>query len=276
MCSPDGASLIYTSISAPNTLPTMIHSTLGIHSVLKKQTLKHNVIDRDRILIPPNWDSWGKIRVLREGFDVEGISEGWSVAIQQQAPTAPIPHPQRTENQASLQNEERQDEINPIVQIYEDTIRDPRRESISNLNGEKNGLDIQVMKNQDFLATQLEIMEQLKAEEEKTPEKNKSSILSDSVISGKVGKPPFHDSRPVTEHIGPVQFNMGGIQVDSDGMMQSSRESEAKPTEKGTPAPGTPGTPGTPDGRAQNEVLASFFAGLMKRGGANSPKSTST
>ncbi|KAI4267669.1 MAG: hypothetical protein L6R35_006832, partial [Caloplaca aegaea] len=77
-----GSSLIHTSLSVPNSLPTLIHSSLGIHSLLKRQTLKHNVIDRDKVLVPPNWDSWGKIRVLREGFDVEGISSGWSIDIQ--------------------------------------------------------------------------------------------------------------------------------------------------------------------------------------------------
>ncbi|KAL8945842.1 MAG: hypothetical protein Q9222_007678, partial [Ikaeria aurantiellina] len=74
-----GSSLIYTSLSVPNSLPTLIHSSLGIHSLLKRQTLKHNVIDREKVLVPPNWDSWGKIRVLREGFDVEGISTGWNI-----------------------------------------------------------------------------------------------------------------------------------------------------------------------------------------------------
>lgn len=265
----DGASLIYTSVSVPNSLPTMIHSTLGIHSLLKKQSLKHNVIDRDRILIPPNWDSWGKIRVLREGFDVDGISRGWSVDIQQPGPTIPDPDTEGTDDQTPPKN----GETNRVIQIYEDTIGDPRRDSIAHLNGKNKGLDIEVVKNQDFLAAQLEIMEQLKAEEEKNPEKHQSTIISDSAIGGKVGKPTFHDSRPITEHIGPVQFNMGGIQVESDSMMKSSRDSEVKPDEK----PATiSGTPGTPDGKAQNEALASFFAGLIKRGGASSPKTTST
>ncbi|KAJ2973662.1 hypothetical protein NQ176_g6476 [Zarea fungicola] len=59
-----GASLIYTSQNTPSQLPSLIHSTLGITSLLKRQPLKHNVIDRDKIVVPPNWDSWGKIRVL--------------------------------------------------------------------------------------------------------------------------------------------------------------------------------------------------------------------
>lgn len=52
-----GASLIYTSTTVSNFLPTLVYSSLGIHSQLKKQTLKHNVVDRDKILVPPNWDS---------------------------------------------------------------------------------------------------------------------------------------------------------------------------------------------------------------------------
>lgn len=273
MSSTDGASLIYTSVSLPNSLPTMIHSSLGIHSLLKKQSLKHNVIDRDRILIPPNWDSWGKIRVLREGFDVDGISKGWSVDIQHPGPTLNS-DTEGTEGQTPPKNED----ISQTVQVYEDNIRDPRRESISDSNGKNPSLDVEVVKNQDFLATQLEIMERLKVEEEKkkTPEKQQPIFMPNPTISGTIGKPTFTDSRSITEHIGPVQFNMGGIQVDSAGMMKSSRDSEAKPKEKDTPRPGIPDTPGAPDGKAQNEALASFFAGLIKRGGANSPKSTST
>src|SRR5258706_15763957 len=77
----DGASLIYTIPSVPSPLQTLIHSSLGIQSLLKKQPLRHNVIDREKVLVPANWDSWGKIRVLREGFDVEGVNRGWSVDI---------------------------------------------------------------------------------------------------------------------------------------------------------------------------------------------------
>ena len=268
----DGASLIYTSVSIPNSLPTMIHSTLGIHSLLKKQSLTHNVIDRDRILIPPNWDSWGKIRVLREGFDVDGISKSWSVDIQQPGPNILHLDTEGAEGQPPSTN----GEISRTVQTYEDTIRDPRRESTSDPNGKNLSLDVEVVKNQDFLAVQLEIMERLKLEEEKkkTPEKHQPTFMPNSAIGGTAGKPTFGDSRSITEHIGPVQFNMGGIQVDSTSM-KNSREGEAKPTEKEASMPGMPETRGPLDGTAQNEALASFFAGLIKRGGANSPKSTS-
>lgn len=270
----------------------MIHSTLGIHSLLKKQSLKHNVIDRDRILIPPNWDSWGKIHVLREGFDVEGISKGWSVDIQQPALAVSHSETEETEGERTPRN----GDMKGVIPIYENTIKDPRREFLSNLKSRKSGLDVDVVKNQDFLAGQLEIMERLKAEEERIQEKNNhqspTNTTADWAFGPKAIKPTSHDSRPVTEHIGPVQFNMGGIQVDSDQMIFNnkslggeSQNPSQKPNQKEAPTPGMPAAaaaaavaPGTPpEGEFEAEALNSFFASLIsKRVGANSPKPTSS
>ncbi|THH12266.1 hypothetical protein EW145_g110 [Phellinidium pouzarii] len=38
---------------------------------------KPNILDRDRILVPAGWDSWGKISVLRDGFDSKLWGEAW-------------------------------------------------------------------------------------------------------------------------------------------------------------------------------------------------------
>ncbi|PIL37380.1 hypothetical protein GSI_01074 [Ganoderma sinense ZZ0214-1] len=38
---------------------------------------KPNALDRDKIVVPAGWDSWGKIGVLREGFDPKLWGEGW-------------------------------------------------------------------------------------------------------------------------------------------------------------------------------------------------------
>ncbi|EIN10994.1 DLIC-domain-containing protein [Punctularia strigosozonata HHB-11173 SS5] len=38
---------------------------------------KPNTLDRDRIVVPAGWDSWGKITVLREGFDPKAWGEAW-------------------------------------------------------------------------------------------------------------------------------------------------------------------------------------------------------
>ncbi|KAH9850830.1 DLIC-domain-containing protein [Lenzites betulinus] len=38
---------------------------------------KPNTLDRDKIVIPAGWDSWGKITVLRDGFDAKLWGEAW-------------------------------------------------------------------------------------------------------------------------------------------------------------------------------------------------------
>ena len=43
---------------------------------------KPNILDRDRILVPAGWDSWGKIGVLREGFDAKAWGEAWDRDIE--------------------------------------------------------------------------------------------------------------------------------------------------------------------------------------------------
>lgn len=38
---------------------------------------KPNTLDRDRIVIPAGWDSWGKILVLRDGFEAKMWGDAW-------------------------------------------------------------------------------------------------------------------------------------------------------------------------------------------------------
>ncbi|CCM00180.1 uncharacterized protein FIBRA_02208 [Fibroporia radiculosa] len=38
---------------------------------------KPNTLDRDRIVVPAGWDSWGKISVLRDGFDAKLWGDAW-------------------------------------------------------------------------------------------------------------------------------------------------------------------------------------------------------
>ncbi|KAF9462076.1 dynein light intermediate chain-domain-containing protein [Collybia nuda] len=40
-------------------------------------TEKPNTLDRDRIVVPAGWDSWGKISVMRDGFDAKVWGEAW-------------------------------------------------------------------------------------------------------------------------------------------------------------------------------------------------------
>lgn len=40
-------------------------------------TYRASTTDRDTLLVPSGWDSWGKIRALRDGFDCKGMGRGW-------------------------------------------------------------------------------------------------------------------------------------------------------------------------------------------------------
>ena len=223
----DGASLIYTTPSSPSQLPTLVHSSLGIHSLLKKQPLKHNTIDRDRVTVPPNWDSWGKIRVLREGFDVEAVSQGWTVDL-----AYPFPPPGR---QATLENGETvlgdkdvdadgyEVVDNSAVTMFENTIRNPSMDALQMAGRDTHStkLEIETVDTQAFLGGQVKVLEayRQKFEEENKEDDRKirsrkpaADELDNGRINGTEGR--------VNEHIGPVQFNMGGIQVDADDMLQ--------------------------------------------------------
>ncbi|KAF8165637.1 dynein 1 light intermediate chain [Crassisporium funariophilum] len=40
-------------------------------------TQKPNTLDRDRIVVPTGWDSWGKISIMRDGFEAKVWGEAW-------------------------------------------------------------------------------------------------------------------------------------------------------------------------------------------------------
>lgn len=269
----DGASLIYTSTSVPNSLPTLIRSTLGIHSQLKKQTLKHNVIDRDKVLVPPNWDSWGKIRVIREGFDVEGTSSGWSIDIQGPASAAA--------NGSTETNDAETSPDGTVLPTYESTIPDPH--AFSSSQSKNPGIEVSTPTTQAFLTTQLQVLEKLKADDEAAAAASSKRDLNTSTFTNMADKPP-HDER-VNEHIGPVQVNMGGIQVDADDMLKKlrSRKEGAEGSGGGGGGSGSRApkastekatTSSLDDMKAENEKLTVFFEELKKKAAGESPKGT--
>ncbi|KAJ9220250.1 hypothetical protein DTO027B5_1236 [Paecilomyces variotii] len=249
-----GSSLIYTTPFLANSLQSLIHSSLGIHSLLKRQSLRHNVIDRDKILVPANWDSWGKIRIIREGFDIEGVGTAWSIEIQDPPGTlddAPA------ENGDAEDEPNKEDEGSSAVAIYEQTIKDPKRETSIARSSQANAnkIEIEAEDMQTFLASQAEVLEQLKQDDEKDRAVRKIPKLEMSALE---------DNGRVNEHIGPVQFNMGGIQVDADDMLRKLKEREASRAQK-KEVPAT----SVGDEKAHNQALASFFAGLVKKPGGS-------
>lgn len=225
--SADGASLIYTAQNSASQLPSLIHSMLGITSLLKRNPLKHNVIDRDKIVVPPNWDSWGKIRVLGGSFDTETVSEGWGQDIKLPSGSEP-PTLEKLQESHDAENGDPAPESaqsHSAIAGYEDWCRDPTSGGITLVDNAMTGgpsVNVGSEDVQDFLEKQLKALETYKA---KAHDKSSADIGGKSSTKKALD---FGDEKGISEHIGPVQFNMGGIQVDADDMLQRLKVSNVQ------------------------------------------------
>ncbi|KAG0222285.1 hypothetical protein BGW41_006084 [Actinomortierella wolfii] len=97
ICLKYGASLFYTSIHYPHTYANLRQYLL--HRLLTPSSLSNapqtpssfpfkkraQVVERDQVMVPAGWDSFGKIKVLRSGFDCEGLANGWDMNINPKA-----------------------------------------------------------------------------------------------------------------------------------------------------------------------------------------------
>jgi dynein light intermediate chain 1 len=208
-----GGSLIYTMPHLPDSssaLRRLVHSSLGIQSMLQKQTLKHNTTNRDHILVPPNFDSWGKIRILTEDFNVEAVSEVWTRDIQADMASE---DDQISSNNNQSSSAQQGKNAGDAVSMYEEVIKNPQREADirSGLPNKKDSkaLEVESKDTQSFLAEQAAILEGLSKEDERSQQQRETKKSLGPTGAG-----------DVEEHIGPVQFNMGGIQMDAEDMVK--------------------------------------------------------
>ncbi|KAI1806880.1 dynein light intermediate chain-domain-containing protein [Daldinia bambusicola] len=251
-----GASLIYTMPSMTPTLQSLIHASLGIRSLLKRDSLKANVIDRDKIVVPPNWDSWGKIRVLRDGFDVETVSEGWSIDFNQPFPISKANGINDASHQVGGDTSDTGEPEGSAVALYEEQVQDTSLDALQLAQGNQDTskLEVPSVDTQAFLANQLERLEQQKKQDEKAGKVHNSNNT-------------FARENPddmISDHIGPVQFNMGGIQVDADDMVQRLKDRQAYGQ---SPEPHLDDDARLEEagGPVDTDTLAKFFGNLMNR-----------
>jgi len=189
---------------------------------------------------------------------MEAVGAAWSVEIQ--APPKPV----LESNDWSITRENPEDG-NSAVAIYEQTIQDPKQNRLEQQNGHSKGpkVEVETIDTQRFLEEQAEVLEQLKAEDERVQSRARKGApapLGSSVETDGNGL--------VDEHIGPVQTNVGGIQVDADDMLKRLKEREAIRTPRKDKKDETD----TPDGKIKNAELADFFANLGRKGLRDSPR----
>lgn len=177
-------------------------------------------------MVAPNWDSWGKIRILGGTFDAEVISRGWEEDIKLPPGSNPgVPETEPPldddvgddgrENDGALPATPTHNALSAIVQ-YEEWCHDPNSGGIAVVESAMNdgkAVGVDSEDPQVFLEKQLKILEAFKS---KVPEK---SVPNGDLSSSRRAELP-EPEKSVNDHIGPVQFNMGGIQVDADDMLQ--------------------------------------------------------
>ncbi|ORY67781.1 dynein light intermediate chain-domain-containing protein [Pseudomassariella vexata] len=271
-----GASLIYTTPSTPSLLQPLIHASLGIHSLVKRQSLKHNTIDRDKIVIPPNWDSWGKIRILRDAFDVEAVSTGWGIDLSMDFATRSdtngangitgdaVPDPEAGMN--GHDNGGVEEPEGSAVVLYESQVQDSSLDALQFARGDAdpNKLEKPSVDTQAFLAKQVDRLN----EERKADEQAAARDAGGRDYSLGAAGP----DEVVSDAIGPVQFNMGGIQVDADDMVQRLKDRQAQGLDQSPTLGSAAGTEDDdmeldPSNMAETDTerLAQFFGNLMNR-----------
>ncbi|KAG5513544.1 hypothetical protein PMAC_000976 [Pneumocystis sp. 'macacae'] len=154
-----GGALCYTSDLYPDTLNSLLYTILDSFFLSPQIYMdislppKANVIDRDHIFVPAGWDSWGKIRIIRSEFDVEGVAEGWCLDLNLDA--------NKTKPGA--------------MQIYEETILDYRKDS--SLDSPETKEPVTALSLQEFLLNQLNTAE-TKTQTQESPTKTKKNIAN--------------------------------------------------------------------------------------------------
>jgi dynein light intermediate chain 1 len=246
---------------------TLIHTSLSIHSLLKRETVKHNVIERDKILVPPNWDSWGKIRILREGFELEATGDAWSVEIQSPAEELSALEP-KTRDASKTESE-----TDSAVAMFETAFPDPALDRLSYRPITDLEAEVTAPDTQTFLTQQTAVLEQLRADDERAGRKARKGAPAPT--GGAHGDIEDNNAGGVAnaqmaEHIGPYQINVGGIQVDAEEMTRRIREREiSRSSRVASPTKGSSTPVGGGDGdeeKGSNEAYKDFFTNLVKKG----------
>jgi dynein light intermediate chain 1 len=243
-----------------------VHSGLGIQSLAggKKETGNaYEVSRREGTLVPMNWDSWAKIRMMADNFDPEDISKTWSEDIR-------LPTPETSSETVSPTS----------VTTYESLITNPK--STAAKPAQPSGtIEIDSKPVQDFLGEQSKILEEFQIGDRKErvaqDAKKDANRSQQSLLVGD------ESNRHVEEHIGPVQFNVGGIQVDAEEMVRGIKDREATRSgaddlsrrEREVKSPGAKAGGGGESAEVENQRLKDFFTNLAKKSGGsavNSPR----
>ncbi|ODN80918.1 hypothetical protein L202_03042 [Cryptococcus amylolentus CBS 6039] len=68
-------------LNPPPTSPITVSAPAIVGSTKFFFNHRAHVLDRDAVMVPSGWDSWGKINVLSDGFDPALVEKGWKASL---------------------------------------------------------------------------------------------------------------------------------------------------------------------------------------------------
>ncbi|CAG8547278.1 13685_t:CDS:2 [Acaulospora colombiana] len=249
----DGAALFYTTTRQPKTFINLrqyiLHRLLGskASSSDTKSSYAFNIeptfVERETVLIPAGWDSWIKIKVMGEGFNCEGLLQGWDMDISG-----------RTEVQDGVE------EIFSANKIFNDVV-----DSFENDKPLSGPSIIEAEDEQAFFARHVETL--LKANNERPPSVV-GPMSAPSVTYGNFGDIPDLDVITQVPSLPTLPPKPTRTKSTSSNSSPPVQVSNGTPVVTDVPLTAAPTT--------QNEVLANFFAALLtKKGNATQTPSGS-
>lgn len=297
-----GASVFYTTTGKPKTFSTLrqhiLHRLYTTPPALHLQPsspvaqftntaksnsqfpfpFRANQLDRDSIMIPAGWDSWGKIEILKEGFNCQQVNGLWDAALGREAQR----YNQKNGRDVSdglLQDEDDEG----IQQIWQDVIPDPTNDAHTNGNATQK---TRSANEQDFLTRQLESLL-------KDPHRDPRRALRQAALAPQTpttGRNPsflgesLGLGRATPGIVGPMSsdgLSMPNVELafaamEGRGGPDESMQTPSMPRRESRQA--VPSTTSKPLGTdisantASNEVLNNFFQGLIA--GRRTPGST--
>ncbi|WVO15107.1 hypothetical protein L204_102751 [Cryptococcus depauperatus] len=270
ICLSYGAALFYTASTQPSTysilkeyllhrlytVPPPLHATSSsptnpTHPTSSLENTKFpfnhraNVLDRDAVMVPSGWDSWGKIKVLREGFEVEGVQKSWEVSLR------------RSKSQGQQQDMVDEDGEEGLEGLWAgmipDTSRAPHHTSPT--------LTTQTEPEQSFLARHLEALL-------KDPQRDpRQSFRHAATVIGPMGGSEGL-SLPGVEKAMKEMEGSDNTAKDAEGLKEKFAKLGKRDGKANGPlSPSTPGSVGGTTPPMPNEALHNFFQGLLANRG---------
>ncbi|EST09482.1 Dynein family light intermediate chain [Kalmanozyma brasiliensis GHG001] len=256
--------------------------------------------DRDTLLVPAGWDSWGKIKALRETFDSRSMTRGWDTdcEIERLRRSRNLPKTKEVEDQLEKEVQANQrgdvsseanggDEVQSAMKLYEDIVADWEAAPAGKDTANKVRIpDEQTFLGQHHATLQKEPDPKSKFSKrgvvgpmtgssaglpsvEKYMSRDGKSDTASAAASGQT-EPATPATRPRLEssNSSSKRESTSAAAAAAVAAMTSSSDRSSRPTSpavnSGTTSPGAP---------KQSEVLHSFFQSLLQKDkGVGSPK----